>query len=147
MDGKGFSHAIVYGPEPLSPDEDIFGHYAFDTTLTAIHISRRNGKPSGLLQAFYPDGSLLIRAVYGWGSLHGDWTEYDEDGVITVKGQYRDGLRDGRWTFRKDGIRARYRKGLKHGKWKYYDGKTITKVEKYFKGELKQGGTFLFKNR
>ena len=118
-----------------------------DSTKIAVLLPYKRGKPSGLFRAFYPDGSLLIRAVYGWGSLHGDWTEYDEDGIITVKGQYRDGLRDGKWVFRRDGIRGKYKNGLKHGKWKYYNGKTITRVEKYYKGNPRTGGTFRFNNR
>jgi hypothetical protein len=53
------------------------GHYAFDTTRMAVRMDYKRGKPSGIFRAYYPDGRPLIFAVYGWGSLHGDWTEYD----------------------------------------------------------------------
>lgn len=147
MDGRTYSSKILYPDAPTTSKHKLVGKYAFDTSRVAVTIPYRNGKPSGLYMAYYPDGSKLIQAVYGWGSLHGDWTEYDEEGVITLKGQYRDGKRHGMWVYRKDGIRGHYKKGLKHGKWKYYDGRTIQRIEKYHKGKLVQGGTFRFKNR
>lgn len=143
-DGHVQAYAVVYGP--LQPVERFrrTGHYAFDTARTAVTIDYKRGKPSGIYRAFYPNGKQLLFAVYGWGSLHGDWTEYAPDGRITVKGQYRQGKREGTWAFRDQGIVGHYKDGQQHGRWKYYEDGKLTKREKWRKGELRQGGTFLF---
>lgn len=120
------------------------GRYAFDTSRVAVQIDYKRGKPSGIYRAFYPDGKQLLFAVYGWGSLHGDWTEYDPMGRITVKGQYRMGKRSGTWAFRAQGIVGHYKDGRKHGAWKYYENGKLVKKEKWRKGELIPGHTFLF---
>ena len=85
--------------------------------------------------------------MYGFGSLHGDWTEYDEFGRVTVKGQYRDGLRDGPWAFRTQGILGHYKKGLRHGKWKYFENGRMVRVEKYRDDKLLQGSQYRFGGR
>ena len=77
----------------------------------------------------------MIFAVYGWGYLEGDWTEYAPDGHITVKGRYKLGKRDGSWAFRDQGIIGHYRDGLKDGKWKYFENGRMVRFERYRKGE------------
>lgn len=143
--GTTTAYAVVYAPLPegMTPFLRV-GKYAFDTTRTAVTLNYKRGKPSGVYRAFYPDGKQLIFAVYGWGSLHGDWAEYDHTGRITVKGQYRQGKREGTWAFRDQGIVGHYKDGQKHGKWKYYQNGKLVRSEKWRKGQLKQGGTFLF---
>jgi hypothetical protein len=138
------AYAVVY--EPLQDVEHYrrAGHYAFDTARVAVELDYKRGKPCGIYRAFYPDGKQLIFAVYGWGWLHGDWTEYDPFGRITVKGQYREGKRDGAWTFRQQGIRGHYKEGEKNGVWKYYENDKLVKKEKWHKGQLRTGSTFLF---
>jgi len=139
-----FTFAVVYDPVTPAEQYKLIGRYAHDTNRIAVQLDHKRGKPSGVYRAFYPDGRPLIFAVYGWGSLHGDWTEYDEFGRITIKGQYREGLRDGVWAFRKEGIVGRYRKGLKHGKWKTYVNGRLVRIEKYRDGEPVIGGTHRF---
>ncbi len=132
-----YSYAVVYDPvRPLEQFKRV-GRYAFDTTRVAVQLDYKRGKPSGVYRAYFPDGKPLIFAVYGWGSLHGDWTEYDEFGRVTIKGKYRDGERDGTWAFRKEGILGHYKKGRKSGKWKYFgpDGRVV-RVERYRDGKL-----------
>lgn len=143
--GATKAYAISYPPLPSGLAPFILtGKYAFDTTRVAVTINYKRGKPSGIYRAFYPDGKQLLFAVYGWGSLHGDWAEYDPTGRITVKGQYRQGKREGTWAFRDQGIVGHYKDGQKHGKWKYYQNGKLVRSEKWHKGQLKQGGTFLF---
>lgn len=136
--------AVVY--PPLQEVERFIhvGHYAFDTTRMAVRMDFKRGKPSGVFRAYYPSGAPLIFAVYGWGSLHGDWTEYDLQGRVAVKGQYRNGKRDGRWAFRQEGISGKYKDGLRSGKWKYYEQGRVARTERYHKDRLKQGGSFFF---
>lgn len=142
--GTTEAYAVVYAPlQGMEPYRRV-GRYAFDTSRVAVQIDYKRGKPSGIYRAFYPDGKQLLFAVYGWGSLHGDWAEYDPTGRITVKGQYRMGKRSGTWAFREEGIVGHYKDGLKHGNWKYYENGKLVRKEKWRKGALKQGGTFLF---
>lgn len=136
--------AVVY--EPMQDVERFvrYGRYAFDTTRTAVRLDYKRGKPCGIYRAYYPDGRPLIFAVYGWGWLHGDWAEYDPHGTISVKGQYREGKREGTWAFRSQGIVGHYKSGLRHGKWKYYEDGRIVRVEKYRKDVPVTGSRFFF---
>lgn len=139
-----YAYPLVHAP--LSDAEAFVrtSRYAFDTARVAATVSYRRGKPSGVYRAYYPDGRPLIFAVYGWGSLHGDWTEYDEQGRITLKGQYRTGRREGTWSFRDQGVVGKYKDGLPHGKWRYYEDGRLARTEKWYKGKLQQGGTYRF---
>ncbi len=139
-----YRFAVVYSPIEQVEQFKRIGRYAHDTAHVAVQLDYKRGKPSGVYRAFYPDGKPLIFAVYGYGSLHGDWTEYDEFGAVTVKGQYRDGLRDGPWAFRTQGIMGRYKKGKRNGKWKYYEHGRVVKVEKYRDDVLAPGSTYHF---
>jgi len=140
--GVAVPHAVVY--EPVRDDAQYrrIGRFATDTARIAVSLDYKRGHPSGVYRAYFPDGRPLVFAVYGWDSPHGDWTEYDERGDITLKGQYRRGLRDGTWAFRKEGIVGHYKEGMKHGKWKYYERGRITRTERYRKNELVRTRTF-----
>lgn len=133
------AYAVVYDQPPVAEQYKLIGRYAHDTTLLAVELGMKRGQPSGVYRAFYPNGRPLIFAVYGFGSLHGDWTEYDEQGRVIIKGQYRNGLREGTWAFRKEGILARYHKGERHGRWKYYENKRLVRKEKWRNGKLIKG--------
>ncbi len=140
--GAMVPHAVVYEPVRTDAQYKRIGRFAADTSKVALSMDYKRGHPSGVYRAYYPDGRPLIFAVYGWDSPHGDWTEYDETGIVSLKGQYRKGLRDGTWAFRKEGIVGHYSAGLKHGKWKYYDGERITHTERYKKDKLVRTRTF-----
>jgi hypothetical protein len=139
-----FAFAVVYDPVEPAEQYRLVGRFAHNPEQVAVHLDHKRGKPCGVYRAWYPNGTPLIFAVYGWGFLHGDWTEYDEYGRVAIKGQYRQGLRDGTWSFRQEGLVGSYRKGLKHGKWKTYRNGRVVLVEKFRDGELVPGGTFRF---
>jgi antitoxin component YwqK of YwqJK toxin-antitoxin module len=142
-----YAYAVRYEPMQQAEQFKRKGFFAHDPERLAVLMDYKRGKPSGVYRAYYPDGKPLIFAVYGWGNLHGDWTEYDEFGRVAIKGQYRNGVRDGTWAFRNQGIVGHYKDGLKHGKWKYYEQGRLVRIEKYHKGQLAQGGTFRFPDR
>jgi len=133
--------AVQYEAVRTDPQFTRIGRFVSDTSRVAVQLDYKRGFPSGVYRAFYPDGRPLIFAVYGWKTLYGDWTEYDEFGAVSVKGKYENGLRDGPWAFRKEGIRARYKNGLKHGKWKTIEGGRTVRVDKYRKDKLKRSQT------
>lgn len=137
-----YAFAIVYDPVEPAEQYKMIGRYAHQSDRIAVSIDFKRGKPSGIYRAWYPNGTPLIFAVYGWGSLNGDWTEYDEFGKVATKGKYRDGLREGTWAFRKEGIVGSYSKGLKHGKWKYYSNGRLIRIEKYRNGEPAKGESY-----
>lgn len=144
QDGTTTAYAVHYGPLPEQDHFRLVGRYTFDTSRVAVQLDYKRGKPSGIYRAFYPDGKQLLFGVYGWGSLHGDWVEYDPAGLITVKGQYRQGKRSGTWAFRAQGIIGHYKDGRKDGTWKYYENGKLVRKEKWHKGQLRPGNTFLF---
>ncbi|MCB0794866.1 MAG: hypothetical protein KDB88_09025 [Flavobacteriales bacterium] len=144
-DDTTYAMAVVYDPPQDVEQYKRKGYFAFDTTRLAVILDHKRGKPSGVYRAFFPDGRPLIFAVYGYGSLHGDWTEYNEKGEITLKGQYRSGKREGVWTFRKERIVGHYRDGVPHGKWKYFDKDwRLIRVEKYHRGNAVKGNSYVF---
>ncbi len=136
---------VVYDPPVIAEQYKLIGRFAQDTSAIAVQLDMKRGKPSGVYRAFYPSGRPLIFAVYGYGSLHGDWTEYNEVGRVIIKGQYRNGLRDGPWHFRQEGILGRYKKGLRHGKWKFYQNQRLVRVEKWRNDELLPGRGGIFR--
>ena len=139
------AYAVTYSPMQPVDGFTRIGRFAMDTARVAVRLGYKRGKPCGVYRAFYPDGAPLIFAVYGWGYLEGDWTEYAPDGRITVKGRYHLGLRDGTWAFRDQGIVGKYKDGKKHGKWKFYENGRLVRVERFRRDELIPGSRFLFR--
>lgn len=143
--GGTVAYAVVYPPLGTGESFTHEGRYAMDTARVAVRLSYKRGKPCGVYRAWYPDGAPMIFAVYGWGYLEGDWTEYAQDGHITVKGTYQKGKRDGTWAFRDQGIIGHYKDGLKDGKWKYFENGHLVRLEHYRAGELAGGKRSLLK--
>lgn len=133
--GATVAYGVTYPPLRTTESFTHEGRYAMDTTRVAVRLGFKRGKPCGVYRAWYPDGAPMIFAVYGWGYLEGDWTEYGQDGRITVKGKYKQGKRDGTWAFRDQGIIGHYKDGLKDGKWKYFENGRLVRFERYRAGE------------
>ena len=133
--GGTVAYAVTYPPLKTTESFTHEGRYAMDTSRIAVRLGYKRGKPCGVYRAWYPDGTPMIFAVYGWGYLEGDWTEYAQNGRITVKGKYKQGKRDGTWAFRDQGIIGHYKDGLKHGKWKYFENGRLVRFERYRAGE------------
>lgn len=77
-----------------------------------------NGYVNGIYRIYYPNGFLYREAHYLGGLLDGDWKEYTSEGVLTIRGKYRN--------------------GKKHGKWEYGLRTNNYKKERYIEGKLKQ---------
>ena len=143
--GGSVAYAVRYPPLGTAESFTHEGRYAMDTSRIAVRLGYKRGKPCGVYRAWYPDGALMIFAVYGWGYLNGDWTEYAPDGHIAIKGTYKQGKRDGVWAFRDQGITGHFKDGKKHGKWKYYENGQRVRFERYRNGELIGGPRPLLK--
>ncbi len=143
--GTTTAYGVVYPPLKTAESFTHEGRFAMDTSRVAVRLGYKRGKPCGVYRAWFPDGAPMIFAVYGWGFLEGDWTEYAQDGHITVKGGYKAGKRDGAWSFRDQGIVGHYKHGKKHGKWKYYENGHLVRFERYRDGEAIEGKRPLLK--
>lgn len=143
--GTTTAYAVAYPPLKSMESFTHEGRYAMDTSRVAVRLGYKRGKPCGVYRAWYPDGAPMIFAVYGWGYLDGDWTEYAPNGLVTVKGRYKNGKRDGTWAFRGENIVGRYKDGKKHGKWKYFENGRLVRFERYRDGSLIDGKRTLLK--
>jgi antitoxin component YwqK of YwqJK toxin-antitoxin module len=80
------------------------------------------GKPDGLWKWYFEDGQLQREENYRAGLKDGLSTTYDEKGTIIEEGEFIDGNEDGAWieqigdTYTK----GAYRDGLRNGLWTYY---------------------------
>ena len=77
------------------------------------------GKLTGIWKRFFNSGQLMLEEQYLNGEKDGLHTEYDESGRIIDQGEYIKGEEDGPW-FTTSGDyfeRGNYRDGLRSGKW------------------------------
>lgn len=113
--------------------------FADDTATIAIEKNFSNGNQNGITRVFYPSGKLRIKALYGNNKLQGEWTSFDEKGIIEIKGLYNFGVKHGYWAYKKEGVYGRYVKGKKHRNWKKKDKNGVKHKAWYWKGEFKRG--------
>ncbi len=113
--------------------------FANDTSIIAIEKNFSNGRQNGLTRIYYPSGKLMVKAIYGNDKLQGEWTHYDELGVIITKGVYNFGLKHGFWAYKSIGTYGRYVKGKKHRNWVKKDKNGKKHKAWYWNGELKKG--------
>ncbi|MCB0410295.1 MAG: hypothetical protein KDD29_08750, partial [Flavobacteriales bacterium] len=113
--------------------------FANDTSVVAIEKNFSNGRQNGLTRIYYPSGKIRVKAIYGNDKLQGEWTHYDELGVIITKGVYNFGLKDGFWAYKSIGTFGRYVDGKKHRNWVKKDKNGKKHKAWYWKGEFKKG--------
>ena len=74
----------------------------------------------------------LINLFNAKGEKHGYWESYYDNGNLSYKGNYVDGIKHGYWEeYRSNGklsFKGKYVNGKQHGYWEYY----------YYNGELNQ---------
>ena len=116
--------------------------FAEDTSQVAIEKSFTSSGQNGLYKVFYPNGRLKIKTVFNKNKIHGEWTYYDAEGIILVKGIYEEGVKEGYWAYKSKKSYGRYRKGKKHGRWKRKDEKGNKFISQYKHGQLKSGKSF-----
>ena len=70
--------------------EGVWKYYYPDGKIFA-KISHLMGRPSGLNETFYEDGTLSLRGFSEEGKRVGVWTTYNPDGSIEKEEEYKDG--------------------------------------------------------
>ncbi len=138
--GDSIEYTVVYR-EQDSLNGKTHAVFAADTTVTAFRGSFINGKPNGAFLYYYPSGRYYQTCIYGYGNLHGDYTVYNQEGSIILKGQYKNGLKHGYWRNLDENLIGRYFKGMRHLTWKITNSNGKGAIEKwaYFRGVLKKG--------
>ena len=115
------------------------GVFADDTSKIAIEKTFNKNGQNGVYKVYYPSGRLKVFTVFANNKINGEWTWYDEKGIILVKGNYVDGVKHGYWAYKKFKIYGRYKKGLKHKRWIRKDINEKKYISHYQNGILKAG--------
>ena len=116
--------------------------FADDTSQIAIEKSYTNYGQNGLYKVYYPSGRLKIRTVFANSKIYGEWTHYNEEGIIITKGLYKRGIKHGYWAYKSLKIYGRYKKGYKNKRWKRIDESENKYISHYKMGKLKSGEGF-----
>jgi len=119
--------------------------FASDTSQVAIEKSFIKKRLSGVYKVYYPSGKLKIRTVYANNLLNGEWTYYDENGIIITKGNYFQGQKHGYWAYKSLNIYGRYKKGLKSWRW-FKVGVNNKRIKSTYKNGLLVRGEGLGEN-
>lgn len=117
--------------------------FANDTSQIAIEKTFNNFGQNGVYKVYYPSGRLKVLTVFANNKINGEWTWYDEKGIILVKGEYVNGVKDGYWAYKQLKIYGRYKKGLKHKRWIRVDVNQKKYFSHYRNGVLKHGEGFV----
>jgi hypothetical protein len=91
--------------------------FADDTSQVAIEKTFNKYGQNGVYKVYYPSGRLKVLTVFANNKINGEWTWYDKEGIILVKGVYKEGVKNGYWAYKSIKFYGRYKKGLKHRRW------------------------------
>lgn len=137
----GNDSIVVHKVKVTKTEDYLEARYEPGTDSSQLAYTKHyvNGKLNGRCNFYFPNGQYHKTMIYGYGDLHGDYTEYDHHGNIRIKGKYRNDLKHGYWINKESQIYGRYRKGKRHSVWKQKlpTGKKKTWI--YFDGTLKRG--------
>jgi antitoxin component YwqK of YwqJK toxin-antitoxin module len=80
------------------------------------------GLPDGLWKYYFENGQIKREEYYKYGKEDGEIIEYDLQNNIIVRGNYYEGLKDGKWfyDFYFHTEEGNYKNDLKEGSWIYY---------------------------
>lgn len=124
----------------------------------------KKGKPQGLWQWYYADGTPWREENYLNGKREGPLMEWNDSGKVITKGEYIDGLKEGKWfyqiqDYREEGV---YKSDQKDGPWEsyYVENKQVRFAGKfvegfpdgkhsyyYYDGKLSEEGKYIMGNK
>ena len=95
----------------------------------------KKGRAQGPWKWYYESGNLLREEIYVNDLQEGIMIEYSDTGNVITKGEYIEGLKEGKWIYemgdyREEGV---YKSGKRDGLWKHY----------YTNGTLRFEGNFI----
>jgi len=101
----------------------------------------KKGQPDGNWKWYYDSGQLLREENYRAGVKDGMSVEYDENGNVIQEGEYISGAEDGPWNELTGDvyIKGNFRDGLRNGAWSYYylqRNGSVTDSILFFKGNF-----------
>jgi antitoxin component YwqK of YwqJK toxin-antitoxin module len=105
---------------------------------------RIDSVPDGDYVARYPNGVIRMKGFYKNGKREGDWVAFFETGKVQSEGYFTAGMRDHHavvyYETGKKMYEGEYKNGVQIGKWKYYkeDG-SLKHEEDYGKGPPEEG--------
>ncbi|MCB0401121.1 MAG: hypothetical protein KDD41_03495 [Flavobacteriales bacterium] len=136
---------VVYRPTVTNPTTHYskkVAVFAQDTGQVAVEKTYIRGKLNGIYHVYYPSGKQKVKAVFANGKPSGEFTWYGEDGIIRVKGMYKDSVKHGFWAYKYLKIYGKYKNGKKHGRWYKLDANRQKVKSWYSHGELVRGKGF-----
>jgi antitoxin component YwqK of YwqJK toxin-antitoxin module len=138
-----YENDSIYLPEPISYTETdsvdgvVTAMYSNNPKQIAFRANYYNKRRTGFVKYYYPNGAFMMTQVFQRGLKNGEYTLYDQQGKIVIKGFYEDNIKNGFWIYKKYQFMGDYKNGLKDGKWKYIDSNGKKIYYKYKKGVLK----------
>jgi len=96
--------------------------YNQNTKLEQTGKFNKQGRPDGVWKWYYESGQLLREESFRAGIKDGMSVEYDENGNTIQEGEFINGAEDGPW-FELTGdvyLKGNYRDGFRNGLWSYY---------------------------
>lgn len=136
---------VIYRPtytHPTTHYSKKVAVFASDTSQVAIEKTYLRGVKNGTYKVYYPNGRLKVKTVFANDKFNGEWTWYDTEGIILVKGVYEDNIKHGYWAFKHLKIFGRYKKGKRHKMWYTRDANNKKVKSHYRKGILIKGKGF-----
>tara|TARA_Y100001968_G_scaffold160651_1_gene146904 strand:+ start:412 stop:1191 length:780 start_codon:yes stop_codon:yes gene_type:complete len=92
-----FSLSIIFSTDIV---EQIVGTYR-NGAPEEIEFYKKNEGELLLIKLLelYPDGQIRLEGNYKDGIRHGRWVWYHKNGIVNIEGNYTDGLQDGKWMW------------------------------------------------
>ncbi|MHC1706789.1 MAG: toxin-antitoxin system YwqK family antitoxin [Bacteroidales bacterium] len=99
------------------------------------------GRPDGDWKWYHENKALLKEASYSLGKEDGLMTEYNEAGEVVARGEYVEGLEQGKWLYSYGDHKeeGNYQNGQRDGNWIYYYGDGTKEFEGKFVEDLPDG--------
>jgi hypothetical protein len=130
-----------YAQDDQGRKQGVYEEFAANGTRTMLaHYAQ--GKLHGAFREWNEAGKRRRAVVYAGDVLHGLCEEYHTDGTLHIRGEYRQGLRQGSWLEQDLAVgrvrTAEYKAGKQHGSTRVtLRGKVLTK-QQWHDGELRE---------
>jgi antitoxin component YwqK of YwqJK toxin-antitoxin module len=130
FDQKG--NKVSEGKEVNKLAEGEWKYYHFESKEIMSTENYSKGKLNGVKKVFYKNGKIAEETTYANGIKNGPYKKYSEKGDVFEDATYKNDQFDGPVTYN-DGagktIKGQFKDGKKSGKWKYFQNGKLTKEE------------------